>query len=471
MSGLAIDGEDSDGQRHDLRRRERRGDAEELRQQLTEDHREDRREQQRQGARHRLDRSGGEPEPGQRTRHERPDGRLREVADDEGRDRDADLGRRQLGRELLERLEHDPGAGVALVDGPLDRGSVEGHEGELGGDEERGAGGEQHGAEDEEPLGHRRTARPAGTWSRREVMVRPTIWSADEGRRPGPLGPAYAGTRYAVWLSWAHHGGGPRRSRRPRRREQAGARTTGVHRAHRGARSDQAVRFLHRRRPPRLRGRAGTDHRVPRPERQRQDDDPAHAARSRACHGRHGDHRRPPLRRDPQPAHRRRVRPRGDELPPGTHRTQPPARPGRCGRRAGLARRRAARARRHPRGRTPAGGRLLDGHAPAAGPRRRPPRRPSRHHPRRAGQRPRPRGHPLAARLPAPPRRRGPDPAHLQPHALRGRADGRRRRHHRQRSTGRPGHRRRAARRADGLRPHVGPGPALRRPCAPAGSP
>ncbi len=68
------------------------------------------------------------------------------------------------------------------------------------------------------------------------------------------------------------------------------------------------------------------------------------------------------------------------------------------------------------------------------------------HHPRRAGQRARPRGHPVAARLPAPPRRRGPHPAHLEPHALRGRADRRRRRHHRQRQAGRPGHRGRAAR-------------------------
>src|SRR6478735_1134363 len=49
---------------------------------------------------------------------------------------------------------------------------------------------------------------------------------------------------------------GPAALAQARRREQAGARTTGLHRAHRGARPDQAVRFLHRRRPPRLRGRA-----------------------------------------------------------------------------------------------------------------------------------------------------------------------------------------------------------------------
>ena len=139
--------------------------------------------------------------------------------------------------------------------------------------------------------------------------------------------------------------------------------------------------------------------------------------------------------------------------------------------RAGLARRRAARARRHPRRRTQAGGRLLDGHAPAARPRRRPARRPARHHPRRAGQRPRPRGHPLAARLPAPPRRRGPHAAHLQPHALRGRADGRRRRHHRQRPRVAQGTVAELRGEPTAYVRTSGPRPALRRRCAAAGSP
>ena len=58
--------------------------------------------------------------------------------------------------------------------------------------------------------------------------------------------------------------------------------------------------------------------------------------------------------------------------------------------------------------------RLLDGYAPAARPRGRPARRPEGGHPRRAGQRPRPRGHPLAARLPAVPR-----PARARPSSSR----------------------------------------------------
>ena len=98
---LGDDGEDAHGQRHDLRRRERRGDAEDLRHQLAEDHREDGREQQAERARH-------APRPPRREspsavsgpREEAPIDGLREEADDEGRERDADLGAGQLGREL-----------------------------------------------------------------------------------------------------------------------------------------------------------------------------------------------------------------------------------------------------------------------------------------------------------------------------------------------------------------------------------
>jgi ABC-2 type transport system ATP-binding protein len=64
--------------------------------------------------------------------------------------------------------------------------------------------------------------------------------------------------------------------------------------------------------------------------------------------------------------------------------------------------------------------------------------------PRRAGQRSGPRGHPLAARLPAPPQRRGQDHPGLQPPAPGGAADRRRRRHHQQRPAGPLRHDRRA---------------------------
>ena len=59
-------------------------------------------------------------------------------------------------------------------------------------------------------------------------------------------------------------------------------------------------------------------------------------------------------------------------------------------------------------------------------------RRPAGARARRARQRPGPAGHPLAARLPAPPRGRGPRGPGLQPRAGRGRADRRRRRGHQQ---------------------------------------
>ena len=61
------------------------------------------------------------------------------------------------------------------------------------------------------------------------------------------------------------------------------------------------------------------------------------------------------------------------------------------------------------------GGRLLARHAAAPRHRRRPARRPARAHAGRAVQRHGPRGHHLAARLPARPRRRGPGGAGLQP--------------------------------------------------------
>ena len=119
---------------------------------------------------------------------------------------------------------------------------------------------------------------------------------------------------------------------------------------------------------------------------------------------RHRDDRRAALRR---PRRRRSAR----WGPPSRRRTSTPAAaaattcgcwrtPARCRSTPG---RRAARADRHPRGRPQARRRVQHGHAPAARPRGRAPRRPAGARPRRAVERPGPRGHPLAARLPAPP--------------------------------------------------------------------
>ena len=123
----------------------------------------------------------------------------------------------------------------------------------------------------------------------------------------------------------------------------------------------------------------------------------------------------------------------------------------------GEARRRRARTGRARRRRSPPRRRLLARNAAAARARRRAARRPGVADPRRARQRPRPRGRPLAPRLPARLRRRREDGLRLQPRTRRGRADRRRRHHHQQgtarhdlaaRGTDRATHRRRPRPRA-----------------------
>ena len=91
----------------------------------------------------------------------------------------------------------------------------------------------------------------------------------------------------------------------------------------------------------------------------------------------------------------------------------------------GQARRCGARAGRARRGRPPPRRQLLARDAAAARPRRRAARRPRAADPRRAGERARPGGRPLAARLHARLRGRGKDRPRLQPRAGRGRTDGR----------------------------------------------
>ena len=171
------------------------------------------------------------------------------------------------------------------------------------------------------------------------------------------------------------------------------------------------------------------------PERRRQDHDAADAARPGPADVRHRDHRRSRVRRPRPPARGRRRRARGDRRAPRAVRPRPPAHHRRRRRHPRQPGRRAARDDRHPGVRAQAGRRLLDRDAAAARARAVAARRPAAAGPRRAGQRPRPRGHPLAARLPAPPLPRpGQDRAGLQPPAAGGRADRRRRRHHLQRN-------------------------------------
>ena len=151
-------------------------------------------------------------------------------------------------------------------------------------------------------------------------------------------------------------------------------------------------------------------------------------------HQRHRHHRRPALRRPPDPAVHGRARP---SRPPTS--TPAAAAATTCGCSPTPARIPLSRVDELleltgiPAAARKRAGEYSHGHAPAARPGRRPARRPAGARPRRALQRAGPRGHPLAARLPAPPQPRGQDDPGLQPPAPGGRADRRRGRHHRQR--------------------------------------
>ena len=103
-------------------------------------------------------------------------------------------------------------------------------------------------------------------------------------------------------------------------------------------------------RGPELLDRGGHDRRLPRPQRLREDDDAALAARAGDAELRHGDDRGPAVRRARGPPARGRGDARG-EHPPRPQRPQPPADRGRRGADAALARRRAARAGRSRRAR------------------------------------------------------------------------------------------------------------------------
>ena len=94
----------------------------------------------------------------------------------------------------------------------------------------------------------------------------------------------------------------------------------------RGLRTDQALRQDRRRGRPVVHRRRGPSRRVPGPERRRQDDHAADAARAREPDGRHGDRPRQAIRRARRSgAHGRGGAGRRDAAS-GPHRPQPPAR-------------------------------------------------------------------------------------------------------------------------------------------------
>src|SRR5262245_20217251 len=233
-------------------------------------------------------------------------------------------------------------------------------------------------------------------------------------------------------------------------------------RGDRGARTDEALRrHARRRRVVVLRPGRPRD-RLRRTQRRGEVDHDADGAGSGRARRRRGPCQRPPLRSgDPSAA--RRGRPLGGGChPPGSARPRPPALAGPQQRPAPPARRRGPRPRRPRTGRRPTHRRVLARHDPTARDRRGHARRPARPHVRRAGQRPRPRGHPMDPRVPALPRRRGPGGVRVEsPHE---RAGGHRRPRDRDRS--RPSDRRRARRRSAGGgvgRPHHREDAAARR--------
>src|SRR5690606_2857634 len=183
----------------------------------------------------------------------------------------------------------------------------------------------------------------------------------------------------------------------------------------RSARPDQAVRAADGGGRPVVHRRTRTRDRLPGPERRREvhhdaDDPGAHAA-----HERFGAGGRPGVRAAARPPHRggRPARRRGP--PPRPAGCGPPARDRAEQRHPARPRRRGAADGRPGEGRPPQGGRVLARDAAAARHRGRAARRPPHPHLRRAGERPRPGGHPLDPRPDAQPGRRGARGAVLQP--------------------------------------------------------
>ena len=214
----------------------------------------------------------------------------------------------------------------------------------------------------------------------------------------------------------------------------------------RSDRADQALRRHPGRRRRHLRRPARRGHRLPRAERVGQVDHDAADHGPRRPHRGRRDHQRSPLPRPPLAVAGGRRPPRGPGHPPGPERPCPPADARRDQRHRERARRGGARPGGADGGRRAPGGQVLAGHGPTARDRRRPPRRPRRPPVRRAGQRSRPRWHPLG---PQSPQGAGPGGAHrvrVEPPHERDGAHRRRGGDHRARPPDRPGVDRRPAR-------------------------
>ena len=177
----------------------------------------------------------------------------------------------------------------------------------------------------------------------------------------------------------------------------------------RGPRPRQALRRRDGGRQRRPHGRHGRRLRIPRPERGREDDVAADAARADPARRGHRQavRARPPHRGGARPGRRGGLRRGAALLPVPDRPPQPRAGGGARRRRRRLAHRRGARHRRAGRARQGPRGRLLARHAPAARHRRRAAARPEAAAARRADHRPGPGRHARHARAGAAARRPG----------------------------------------------------------------
>jgi hypothetical protein len=150
--GFEDGGEDQLGAGEGLADGKGQRDGHVLRYQFADQHGEQR------GDRHgRHQRDGGgrgfrDADGGQGSFDQGADGRLHDVAGQKGGHGDAQLAAGELGGQRFEALEQRLGRGVAVVDGPLDRGLVKGDQGEFNGYKEAGAEDEQQASPEKDPL-------------------------------------------------------------------------------------------------------------------------------------------------------------------------------------------------------------------------------------------------------------------------------------------------------------------------------
>ena len=196
--------EEPDGPRHDaredalgqlgeggdpLRQRERQVLGDEL----ADEHRDDRAEEQRDGVGGGALGAARDAGVLERDAHEPPDGRLREEADREVRDGDAELGAAELRGERPQCCERAGGAGLAGLGGALDGRAVDGDERELGRDEDAAGQHEEERCAEEQELGHGRGRRRGSAVWRSITMATTVLFPArphaPRTRTPGPAAP------------------------------------------------------------------------------------------------------------------------------------------------------------------------------------------------------------------------------------------------------------------------------------------